>query len=169
MTATWGHRFDQRADFNPEKDNPEIHHPMPNPSNMYQKEDSLSLPSSIDESGETNSCWCSRKDPEWKHLNCCDTMLYWIWLTFKKLSPEEVNKEMLDYKQIYNEINESHGLDYELESWKKQIIKDVIRTPDIGTSWDLLITCLVNYCKYHTSIGYVQGMNFLMFSLLYHT
>ena len=41
---------------------------------------------------------------------------------------------MLDYKQIYNEINESHGLDYELESWKKQIIKDVIRTPDIGTS-----------------------------------
>ena len=96
-------------------------------------------------------------------------MLYWIWLTFPKLSPEEVNKEMLDYKQIYNEINESHGLDYELESWKKQIIKDVIRTPDIGTSWDLLITCLVNYCKYHTSIGYVQGMNFLMFSLLYHT
>jgi len=56
---------------------------------------------------------------------------------------------------MYEDITKTWEMDKEIEIQWKQIMKDVHWTPDIGLNKDILTQALVNYCKYHTSIGYV--------------
>ena len=92
--------------------NPEEHHPKPTDSvNILKKDDSLSLPSSIEDEGweEDLACTCSRKDPVHNRIQACDTMLNWIRLTFDKNKQKRSNKDIEysrveEYKEIYEEI-----------------------------------------------------------------
>ena len=108
-------------------------------------------------------------------------MLKWIRLsTFYESQEDFDSTEAIEkaydaivvWKEEYERIvAQSQKKDAFSVSFIKQIDKDVAWTPLISQEEmkkAQLRELLIAFCDYHP-IGYVQGMNFLMMSLLYHT
>ncbi|CAI2382634.1 unnamed protein product [Moneuplotes crassus] len=95
-------------------------------------------------------------------LNCCNRALKWI---------EPIYTSQM--KSMYEGIKDSptDGLEHSIIQIKRDINRtypnqDFFKKDTEG--YMMLESLLTSYCKYDRSIGYVQGMNFIMGSLLYH-